>query len=106
MCTRQISQSSTRRLLAGAPGTGELTVIPSGSQPLRSLRRATWAVPKSPSGAPAFGTPIVSTDVEVTTVSTRDGQPFGHRLGVAGPVSAAICTSFRGSALAVRAKSP
>ena len=63
------------RLLAGAPGTG-LTIIPSGSQPLRSLRRATSAVPKAPSGAAAFGRPIVSTDVEVTTVSTRDGQPF------------------------------
>ena len=67
------------RLLAGAPGTG-LSIIPSGAHPLRSLRRAISNVPTSPSGAAAFGKPIVSADTQVTTDSMSDGQPFSADL--------------------------
>ncbi len=63
------------RLAAGAPGNG-LTLVPSRPDGPGSLRRAIAAVPRSPSGAAAFGAPVTTTVAQVRVVSTVDGQPF------------------------------
>ena len=63
------------RLAAGSPANG-LSLIPSGRNGPGSLRSAIAAVPRSPSGAAAFGTPIISTAAQIDVVSAVDGQPF------------------------------